>query len=242
MKFRNFLLGFFAILWLGGVALAQTGPALAQDFIKRGNAKYLRAEYQAAIAEYGRVSPDAKTAYAQALYNIGVCYYELWRTEEAIAMYRKAIKAGNNNYPRASYSLGVALEDLNRLNEARQAYRQAIAMSDGKYAQAAYFKLGVLAMNEDDPETATALFKEAIKQTKEPFPTSHNNLGVILARGGRLLEARGEFELALSQSRGTLPEASYNLALCRALLLDHSDSQSSMRFVAVNERARPFRK
>ena len=53
-------------------------------------------------------------SYARAIYNIGVCHYELWQTEEAIVFYKRAIELKHGNYPRASYALGVALEDQGR--------------------------------------------------------------------------------------------------------------------------------
>ena len=213
------------LLVSGSLALAQTTPSDARDLIRSGNAKYAKAEYESAIVDYQRVEPAAGEVYAQALYNIGVCYYELWRTEDAVAMYRKAIKARGGRYPRASYALGVALEDLKLVADAREAYRRTIAATGEKYAAAACFKLGVITANEDDSETAAALFKEAIKRWPGSFPASHNNLGAMLARSGRLREAEREFEIALTQARASLPEATHNLALCRSLLTVRAGTQ-----------------
>ena len=60
--------------------------------------------------EYNKVSTRDGESYARAIYNIGVCYYELWQTEEAIIFYKRAIELKQGNYPRASYALGVALK------------------------------------------------------------------------------------------------------------------------------------
>ena len=96
------------------VATGQSNPKNPSELIKRGNASYSKAEYIAALDHYTKVPRQAGKVYSQALYNIGVCYYELWRTEEAIVMYRKAIAARAGRYPIAFYALGVAFEDLKR--------------------------------------------------------------------------------------------------------------------------------
>ena len=196
------------------IALAQS--VSNQDFIKRGNARYANAEYDSAIAEYRHVSPAAGDVYARALYNIGVCYYELGRTEAAIAMYRQAIKV-RSDYVKALYALGVALEDLGRYQEAGETYRAAIAVSGGRYALAS-FKLGVLAAGAGEYEVAETLFRESISQSGDRLPTSHNNLGVMLALAGNLNEAEREFRIALKQTDGTSADAKRNLSLCRSLM------------------------
>ena len=100
------------LLTLSGVtAAAQGAGARAQEIIARGNERYARGEYGAAVEEYGRVTRADGEAFAQALYNIGVCRFELWQTEEAARAYRQAIEARGGHYPKASYALGVALED-----------------------------------------------------------------------------------------------------------------------------------
>jgi tetratricopeptide (TPR) repeat protein len=73
------------------------------ETIRRGNGQYKIGEYQAAIEEYRRVSPGAGKAYAQSLYNIGVCYYEL-AERSAIAFYRQAISEQQGHYPAALYA------------------------------------------------------------------------------------------------------------------------------------------
>lgn len=222
MRFRIVPAVILSLLLFAGLTTAQTND---RDSIKRGNERYWKAEYQAAIAEYAKVSPSAGEVYAQALYDIGVCYYETWRTEDAVGMYRKALSIMRGNYPKASYALGVALQDLKRLPEAEDAYRQAVKSSGNKHALA-YFKLGVLSLNgAGDPNEALRFFRQAISHSQDPFPNGHNNLGVALARAGRLSEAQGEFELALRQSKGTLDEARVNLELCRSLLLKRVQAQ-----------------
>jgi tetratricopeptide (TPR) repeat protein len=214
-----------ALLWLtisGLTAAAQAVGPEARDAIRRGNEKYRLAEYDAAIREYGRVSEVQGEVYAQALYNTGVCYFELDRTEEAIAAYRRAIEVRGGLYPKALYALGVALESSGRPAEAKDSYGRAIAASDGKYTEAglavAHYRLGLIVGREGDREGAAALFREALARSKEKFPAAHNNLGVMLALAGRTLEAEREFDLAVRHSAVDFAEAAYNLRLCRSRL------------------------
>src|SRR3954468_24141957 len=169
---------FPALLFLTLCGATAAAQGRAQEIIARGNERYARGQYGAAVEEYGRVTRTEGEAYAQALYNIGVCRFELWQTEEAAQAYRQAIEARGGHYPKASYALGVALEELGRGAEAREAYEQAASKD---YAPA-HYKLGMLAARAGDKEQAAAHFREAIGPSKDRFPASHNNLGVMLAR------------------------------------------------------------
>jgi tetratricopeptide (TPR) repeat protein len=224
------LLAILLVMLLVSVAAGQHFPIDPAESIKRGHARYSQAEYLNAIDEYGRVTPQSGKLYSQALYNIGVCYYELWRTEDAVDMYKKAIAARKGSYPVALYALGVALEDLKRQDEAKEAYRQAVAASTSREMGAAHFRLGLLLTNEGEYETAKTHFTEAIK--RETSPAGHNNLGVVLALNGNLQQAEREFEVALKEAGGTFPDATYNLKLCRSLLRTSSkDLLASLKVV-----------
>ncbi|HVF48623.1 MAG TPA: tetratricopeptide repeat protein [Pyrinomonadaceae bacterium] len=219
-------------------ATAQGSSSEARASLRRGNEMYARAEYEAAIREYRRVSAGRGEVYAQSLYNIGVCHYELGRTAEAIEMYRSAVAASGGRYPKALYALGVALEDSGRWAEAKAAYRRALEVSGGNYREAqlavAQYRLGLLAMRDGDYAGADALFKEAIARSRQPFPASHNNLGVALALAGRLELAGQQFELALKHTRGDFAEAAHNLSLCRTALAKGTKTQSaSLKVVAT---------
>jgi tetratricopeptide (TPR) repeat protein len=238
MKAKRLLSAVLLLSLSGVIATGQENCSEARDRVRRGNEMYARAEYEAAIGEYRRVTDKTGEVYAQSLYNIGVCYYELRRTEEAIMMYRSAVEASGGRYPKALYALGVALEDSSQWPEAKEAYRQALVTSGGNYAEAqlavAHYHLGLLAMREGDYEGACALFREAIARSRRQFPASHNNLGVALALTGRLRMAEQEFAVALKQARGDFGEAAYNLKLCRAALADRAKTQiASLRVVAT---------
>lgn len=187
-----------------------------QSALKRGDALVAEEKYRAATEEYGKVSSRAGDLYARAIYNIGVCYYELWQTEDAIAFYKRAIELKQGNYPRASYALGVALEDQQRPAEARAAYEQAVTASNRNFAPAIY-KLGLLEAKAGNFANAAALFKEAAARDGAHVAASHNNLGVMLAQLGFMKEAEKEFVIALKESNGRLGDATHNLNLCRSL-------------------------
>src|SRR5215207_5756980 len=153
----------FVTLLCGAAAAQESGRA--REIIARGNERYARGEYEAAVEEYGRVTRADGEAYAQALYNIGVCRFELWQTEEAARAYRLAIGARGGRYPKASYALGVALEELRREPEAKEAYEQAAAKG---YAPA-HYKLGMLAARAGDDGRAAGHFGEAIKRSGDKF-------------------------------------------------------------------------
>ncbi|HEV8426914.1 MAG TPA: tetratricopeptide repeat protein [Pyrinomonadaceae bacterium] len=204
------ILLFIAIFFTPSVINAQTSA------FKRGDQLVAQENYQAAIAEYSKISPREADLYARAIYNIGVCYYELWQTAEAIVFYQRAIELEHGNYPRASYALGIALDDQGRSTEARTAYEQALTASQRKFAPATY-RLGLLDAKAGDFEKAAARFKEAASYDGRHVPASHNNHGVMLARLGFLKEAEQEFVIALKASDGRLADAVHNLNLCRSL-------------------------
>jgi tetratricopeptide (TPR) repeat protein len=223
---KKFLLALLLLVSSVGVVVGQTRSTYPGDpaaAIERGNRSFAKADYQEALREYVSVPASAGETYAQALYNIGVSYYELWRTAEAIDYYRRAIVAQHGHYPRALYSLGVALEDQGKVAEAKQAYQQSIVESRGENA-VAHYRLGVLNARQGEYQTAADSFRKALKHPGLHLPASHNNLGVMLARLGNLKDAQHEFEIALRQSGGDFDDATHNLKLCRSLLTTATSS------------------
>src|SRR5262249_36438642 len=146
----------------------------AGSSIKRGNELFAREQYKLALDQYRKIRPNDGASYAQALYNIGVCHFELWETDDAIAYYKLAITARPGGYAKASYALGIALESQSRWHEAKLAYEQALS---GDSEGAALFKLGVLAARQGEQQAAMKLFREAIALVGPHVPSSHNNLG-----------------------------------------------------------------
>jgi tetratricopeptide (TPR) repeat protein len=210
---KNF---FFTTIMLLATVVAINAQADSKSILRRGDALVAQEKYKLAIEEYGKVSSRDRDSYARAIYNIGVCYYELWQTDEAITFYKRAVELKEGNYPKASYALGVALEDQNRTTEAKEAYEQAVSASQREFARATY-RLGLLAAKAGEFQKAAMLFREAATRTGEHVPASHNNLGVMLARMGFLKEAEQEFIVALKASDGRFDDAIHNLNLCRSL-------------------------
>jgi len=208
---------FFTTIILALTAVASNAQTIDfQSALMRGDASVDKEQYKAAIEEYSKVTSGASELYARATYNIGVCHYELWQTDEAIVFYRRAIELKGGNYPRASYALGVALEGQGQLSEAKAAYEQAANASRRGFAPALY-RQGIIEAQAGNFQRAAALFKEAAAQKGAHVPASHNNLGVMLARLGFLKEAEQEFVIALKTSNGQLNDAAHNLNLCRSL-------------------------
>ena len=117
MRIKNFFYTTIVVALTVVAINAQTSES--KSTLKRGDALVAREQYKLAIEEYRKVSTRDADSYARATYNIGVCHYELWQTEEAITFYKRAIELKQGNYPRASYALGVALEDQERLLKRR---------------------------------------------------------------------------------------------------------------------------
>ena len=214
MNIRNFFYTTIIVALTVVAGNAQTSES--KSILKRGDALVAQEKYKLAIEEYGKVSTRDADSYARATYNIGVCHYELWQTDEAIEFYRRAIELQQGNYPRASYALGIALEDQGKTTEAKAAYEQAVNASQRAFARATY-RLGLLEAKAGEFKKAAALFREAASRTGEHVPASHNNLGVMLARLGFLKEAEQEFVIALKQANGGFADAAHNLNLCRSL-------------------------
>jgi tetratricopeptide (TPR) repeat protein len=229
VRLRNFLYAASLSIVFGATINAQNSTAN----IERGNKLYAQAKYELAIREYRRVGPGDRHVYAQAIYNVGVCSYELWRTDEAVALFKEAIELKRGEYPRASYALGVALEDLQKFPEAKEAYRKAIQTSQGEFSLPIY-RLGVLLANEGDTEAAANCFREASKRRGEHAAASHNNLGVMLARMGQLLEAENEFAIAIRQSPYGFSDAEHNLKLCKSLRATATNLTERTQFRLAN--------
>ena len=196
------------------VATAQTADS--KSILRRADALVAQEKYKLAIDEYSKVATRDRDAYARAVYNIGVCYYELWQTDDAIEFYKRAVELKQGNYPKASYALGVALEDQGKISEARKSYEQAVSASHGELARATY-RIGLLDAKAGEFQKAATLFREAAARAGEHVPASHNNLGVMLAHLGFLKEAEQEFIIALKASDGRFDDAAHNLNLCRSI-------------------------
>ena len=230
MSIKSFV--YVTLVMVSSVFAINAQTSDSKSILKRGNALVAQEKYKLAIEEYRKVSTRDADSYARATYNIGVCYYELWQTDEAISFYKRAIELKQGNYPKASYALGVAMEEQDRTTEAKTAYEQAVNASHREFARAT-FRLGVIEAKGGELAKAAALFREAAARAGEHVPASHNNLGVMLAQLGFVQEAEQQFVIALKASDGRFEEATHNLNLCRSLTASHKKAQtdSDERFV-----------
>lgn len=205
-----------ALLILVIVSVTTAKAQSAHEIIKSGNDLVAKQKYELAIKQYERVSSREGDSYAQAVYNIGVCYYHLFRDADSVVLFKRALALKQGNYPRASFAMGVALEGLGELTEAKQAYEQSISTSRGEYGPA-YFQLGTMVANEGDFKAAADLFRTAAERAGKHVPASHNNLGVMLARMGLLADAEKQFIISVKETNGEFADAVQNLRLCRTL-------------------------
>jgi tetratricopeptide (TPR) repeat protein len=216
MTIKTVLLSALFVAASINVTFAQSEAA--RKAIKLGNELFAKEQYTEAIDEYRKVASSSRYEYAQSIYNIAVCYYELRQTDAAVANYKLAIKLRSGKYPKASFALGVVLEDEGDLSAAEAAYRAAIAASNSKFAPA-HYRLGVVLALKGDYIAAARSFRAAMSHSPEELVVnSHNNLGVMLARTGQLQAAETEFAIAVRESKGGLEEANRNLKLCRSLI------------------------
>jgi tetratricopeptide (TPR) repeat protein len=217
-----FVLALLLVAFLAGPVRSQVGPTNPKVAIQKGNELVAKGRFEEAIRKYENVGTNDGDSYAIALYNTGVCYYELWQVTRSISFYELAIKVRKGLYPKASYALGVALEDLGRRQEAKAAYEQALLASQSDHPLANY-RLGLFAARTGDLQSAAAFFRKAVNRPGDHVPASHNNLGVMLARMRRFQEAEKEFVVALKDAGGTYPDAAHNLSLCRRVLANTNE-------------------
>ena len=131
---RKWVAALLVVFAITGLLAAQTDSAAGRLAIRRGNEKFAKQQYEAALKQYQLVPESAGENYAQALYNIGVCHYELWRTDEAVKYYHMAIVAREGRYPKAWYALGIALEDSDRFGAAKEAYQHIVDDSNDMFS------------------------------------------------------------------------------------------------------------
>jgi tetratricopeptide (TPR) repeat protein len=146
---RSRSLLFATLIVAASNVLIQAQTNQAEAILKRGEAFVVQAKYKDAIEEYSKVSTRAGESHVRAVYNIGVCYYELWKTDEAISFYKRAIELKQGNYPKASYALGIAhraashnnlgvmLAQLGMLKDAEAEFVMALKRSAGTLDDAA---------------------------------------------------------------------------------------------------------
>ena len=145
-----------------------------------------------------------RPGYADAYLNIGVIQAKQGRLADATANFSRVLEF-NPAHQEALRNLSLALirqgkviEAASRLEEFRQ-----LKPDDPE----GWFLTGVL--HREDPSAAESAYREAIR-LRPDYPEAHNNLGILLARQGRLEAAIGHFRETL-RIRPDNPEAQRNL-------------------------------
>ena len=119
------------------------------------------------------------------LVQMGICYWELGRSQEAMATFEKAIQL-YPNYALSYYDLGITLERMGKRDEAKKQYQMAI--NKDPYYFNAYVNLGLLLAETKDYEEALKMFKSAIRIKPDDFPIYYN-IATVYARMGKPKDA-----------------------------------------------------
>jgi tetratricopeptide (TPR) repeat protein len=137
----------------------------------------------------------------------------LWRSREAensgsiaypLILIRDLIE-DHNEYGPAYLDYGVTLVSLSRYGDARAALEKALELCPENKLFIPTYHIGHLLELKGDFKEATEWFRRAIK-LKPQNAENHGKLGHILAKQGRLDEARRCYESALECSEGDLSE------------------------------------
>jgi len=213
---RITLSSFFVLIFAVSVSAQQSvtrsfneGTKLAQG----GDFEKALSSYHAALNDAERVRAD-NDFLARLHYNLGVCEYQLKRSEKAVDEFHLAIKMKGGNYSRALYALGMAESARENWPEARLAFLESLRLerTNGE----AWYDLGFAYLQEGDFANAEAAFRNSIIYKCIDSAWSHNNVGVFLTFRGEFSSAEKEFETALKLSGGRLVQARSNLEYCRA--------------------------
>jgi tetratricopeptide (TPR) repeat protein len=176
---------------------AELKPSLVQAPMRLGllmRGKGRRAEAETWLLRASGLAPrDAGAAYA-----LGVLYAEMGRTGEAERAYRKAL-ALDPGHADARVNLGSLYLAMGRPGSAEAEYRRAIMAQPGHAL--AHYNLGRILEGRRDWAGALLEYDQALGGDSG-LDRAWNNRGVVLARLGRLEEAREAFGRALALAPG----------------------------------------
>jgi Tfp pilus assembly protein PilF len=157
---------------------------LATVLAQRGRVEDAVAHYRAAI----RADPG----YAFAYTSYGVLEANRRHFDEAIAAHRRAL-AIDPNLMEAHANLATALDDLGRDDEAKREYAEALRL---KPSAEVYNNLGLLALKEQHPGDAVAMFRRALA-LRTDIPVVYLHLARALVAAGDRTGAATALDTAL---------------------------------------------
>lgn len=160
---------------LGSVPYQPSDKDRAVETFNQGSRFQAQGQYEEA-AKWYREAIRINPRYGKAYNNLGSVYMSLGRQNDAVAQFRRAIELGGSDY--AQKNLEIALQ-WDASKRAKENQRQANALVEkGDYAG------------------AIALLRENIRIY--PGAYAHVNLGAVLYRQGKKMEAAAEFRRALA--------------------------------------------
>lgn len=133
------------------------------DALNAGIAHNGAGQYEQAIADFTTAIAAgdlSQTNQVRAMYNRGVSYDSLGRTDDAIAAYGEALRLKPDFSP-ALNNRANAYRRLGRLDEAQQDYWSALAVQ-GAAAEYSYYGLGMIAQTRGNDEVALGFFNRAL--------------------------------------------------------------------------------
>ena len=224
---------FAIIIITSGFANAQSIRALEQfnkgvEASKKGDNETALEHFTATYAAIEREGATERF-FATVHYDLGVTLYELLRLNEAAEHLEKALRFSNQMHPRAHYLMGLVQFDLGELDAAETAFRRSIALSQNDAE--AWYDLAFVHLASGNNEKAKHAFAKAAKLGAAGAAASRNNLGVLLAREGKLADAAREFEMASTLDRTGIALA--NLDKCKRLMENSSiaGTAAELRFL-----------
>ncbi|MFH1982581.1 MAG: tetratricopeptide repeat protein [Pseudomonadota bacterium] len=168
-------------------------PGFADPCNGAGNALAAMGLTEAAVLSY-REAITRLPDFAEAYNNLGLSLSALGKDQTAMDHFQKAILL-RRDFEAARVNLGNALAKSGRIDEAVAQFEIVLAMNPNT-VQAAYSL--ALAMEERGDGGAAARWYLRALQIDETFSPAANNLGVLLARAGRPVEAVAYFRKALT--------------------------------------------
>lgn len=204
----------------------ELNPAYAQSEANLSIDSHSKARYEELIGEHVQQKPAVAEGGALAHYNLGLAFRQKALYDEALREFRLAAERGEDQFlvqqaqaemlllrgagqdamqvyrslleleagsPKLWNELGVAHHQSGELEEAERAYQRALDL-DPLYALACS-NFAVVQLHRGAVEDAERFFRRAIEQ--RPVPDVLRNLGLMLARTARPLEAMDAYRQAL---------------------------------------------
>ncbi len=156
--------------------------------------------------------------------NLGSALFEQRRVDEAIPHFQEAIRL-SPGYTTAMTNLGMAYVHKQDLAQARRVLEEVARLQP--QASKPHLLMGMVAMESGEADSALSHYQQALKYPMPPTDAAatHNDIGMILAKRGRIGEALAQFRAAVQFNQG-LAAAHRNLVNA---LLDQNETDQALR-------------